>query len=116
MRSVVLTVQHYLQALQVVAQSDLIAVVPERLIQAHAKPLDLEVVVVPLDVGTFDEYLLHPVPSHADPGSVWLRGVLQTVAKGLGPLRQRPTRGPRPRSPQSRPGAVLIPAGVLRST
>lgn len=110
LRNVVLTVPHYLQALQVVAQSDLIAVVPERLIQARAKALDLEVVAVPLDVGTFDEYLLHPVTSHADPGSVWLRGVLQSIAKALGPLRHEAVRGARPRKPQIRPGAVLVPA------
>jgi DNA-binding transcriptional LysR family regulator len=91
-RNIVLTVPHYLQALRVVAGSDLIAVIPERLVRAHAEALGLEVLAVPLDVGTFDEYQLHPVTSHADPGSVWLRQVLQGVAKSLGPLSQR--RGP----------------------
>jgi hypothetical protein len=70
----------------VVAQSDLIAVIPERLIRAYAGVLNVEVMAVPLDVGTFDEYLLHPAPSHADPGCVWLRGVLTEIAKSLGPL------------------------------
>jgi DNA-binding transcriptional LysR family regulator len=87
-RNVVLTVPHYLQALQVVGESDLMAVIPERLVRAHADALGLEVMAVPLDVGTFDEYQLHPVTSHADPGSVWLREVLQGVAKSLGPLSQ----------------------------
>ena len=109
-RNVVLTVPHYLQALHVVAQSDLIAVVPERLIRQHGEALDLEVTPVPLDVGTFDEYLLHPVTSHADPGSVWLRGMLQSVAKSLGSLRQGPARGARRRNTQDRRGAPLIPA------
>ena len=59
-RNVALTVPHYLQALHVVAQSDLIAVVPERLIGAYSEVLNLEVLPVPMDVGTFDEYLLHP--------------------------------------------------------
>ena len=93
-RNIVLTVPHYLQAMQVVAESDLMAVIPERLIRAHAAALDLEVAAVPLDVGTFDEYVLHPVTGHADPGSVWLRGLLQGVAKSLGPLRPRVVRGP----------------------
>jgi DNA-binding transcriptional LysR family regulator len=98
-RKVVLSVPHYLQALRVVGQSDLIAVIPERLIRAHAQASGLEIAAVPLDVGTFDEYLLHPVTSHADPGSVWLREVLRGVAHTLGPL-QRPVRGRR--SPGSR--------------
>jgi DNA-binding transcriptional LysR family regulator len=85
-RNVTLTVPHYLQALHVVAQSDLIAVIPERLILAYARTLDLDAVAVPLDVGTFDEYILHPARNHADPGCMWLRGVLMEIAKSLGPL------------------------------
>ena len=94
-RNVALTVPHYLQALHVVAQSDLIAVIPERLVRAYSAILGLDVLPVPLDVGTFDEYLLHPATKHADPGCVWLRGVLQHVAKSLGPLHpQRIRNGP----------------------
>ena len=97
-RNVALTVPHYLQALHVVAQSDLIAVIPERLIRAYSAMLGLDVLSVPLDVGTFDEYLLHPATKHSDPGCLWLRGVLQHVAKSLGPLRpQRLRNGPNPR-------------------
>jgi DNA-binding transcriptional LysR family regulator len=84
-RSVALTVPHYLQALHVVAQSDLVAVIPERLIRANSAILGLDVLPVPLDVGTFDEYLLHPSTKHFDPGCVWLRGVLHRVAKSLKP-------------------------------
>ena len=85
-RRVALTVPHYLQALHVVAQSDLVAVIPERLIRANSAMLRLDVLPVPLDVGTFDEYLLHPSTKHFDPGCVWLRGVLHRVAKSLKPL------------------------------
>jgi DNA-binding transcriptional LysR family regulator len=85
-RNVALTVPHYLQALHVVAQSDLIAVIPERLIRAYSRVLDLDVLPVPLDVGTFHEYLLHPATKHSDPGCVWFRGVLHRVANSLGPL------------------------------
>jgi DNA-binding transcriptional LysR family regulator len=88
-RNVALTVPHYLQALHVVAQSDLIAVLPERLIHAYAGILHVDAVAVPLDVGTFDEYILHPARNHADPGCVWLRRVLMTVAKSLGPLEPK---------------------------
>lgn len=91
-RDVALTVPHYLQALHVVAQSDLIAVIPERLIRAYSAILGLEARPVPMDVGTFDEYLLHPATKHSDPGCVWLRGVLHQVAKSLGPLRPQESR------------------------
>ena len=96
-RNVALTVPHYLQALHVVAQSDLIAVIPERLVHAYSAILGLDVLPVPLDVGTFDEYLLHPATKHSDPGCVWLRGVLQHVAKSLGPLRPQRIRNARNR-------------------
>ena len=91
-RNVALTVPHYLQALHVVAQSDLIAVIPERLIRAYSTVLGLEVLAVPMDVGTFDEYLLHPATKHADPGCEWLRGVLHDVARALGPLQPQRMR------------------------
>ena len=96
-RSVALTVPQYLQALHTVAQSDLIAVIPERLIRVHSATLNVDALPVPMDVGTFDEYLLHPATKHSDPGCVWFRGVLRHVAKSLGPLgperrRNLPTR------------------------
>lgn len=102
-RNIALTVPHYLQALHVAAQSDLIAVIPERLIRAYAGILNLDLMAVPLDVGTFDEYLLHPAPSHADPGCVWLRGVLKEIAKSLGPLDSPRMRKMANRPSRSRP-------------
>ena len=96
-RNVALTVPHYLQALHVVARSDLVAVIPERLIRAFAVGLDVAALGVPLDVGTFDEYLLHSPQSHADPGCVWLRKVFHEIAKSLGPLDLPQTHG-RPHS------------------
>jgi len=88
-RNVALTVPHYLQALHVVAHSDLIAVLPERLISACSKTLRVKAAKIPLDAGTFDEFLLHPATSHADPACVWLRGVLVDVGKSLKPLPSR---------------------------
>jgi DNA-binding transcriptional LysR family regulator len=88
-RDVALTVPHYLQALHVVAQSDLIAVIPERLIHAYGGILHVDAVAAPLDVGTFDEYILHPARNHADPGCLWLRGVLMEIAKSLSPLAHK---------------------------
>jgi DNA-binding transcriptional LysR family regulator len=102
-RNVVLTVPHYLQALHVVARSDLIAVIPERLIRAFAGGLDVVAFGVPLDAGTFDEYLLHSPQSHADPGCVWLRKVFHEIAKSLGPLDLPRTHNqPNPRAPRKK--------------
>lgn len=91
-RNVALTVPHYLQALHVVGRSDLIAVIPQRLISAHSKVLDVVSVVVPLDAGTFDEYLLHPARSHTDPACQWLRGILKQIGTSLGPLALQTSR------------------------
>ncbi len=101
-RNVALTVPHYLQALHVVAQSDLIAVVPERLIRAYSRVLDLDVLAVPLDVGTSYEYLLHPATKNADPGCVWFRELLHRVANSLGPLDAQPIRNAANRRRQKR--------------
>jgi len=112
-RNVALSVPHYLQALHVVAQSDLIAVIPERLIRAYAAVLDLDVVKVPLDVGTFDEYLLHPARSHTDAGNLWLRKVLKQIAMSWGPLEPDPSRKAQHRPPRPRVPSVVakkIPA------
>jgi DNA-binding transcriptional LysR family regulator len=100
-RYVALTVPHYLQALHVVAQSDLIAVLPERLIRACAGILDVDALAVPLDVGTFDEYLLHPARNHADPGCVWLRNVLMEIAKSMGPMEPKQTHQKLNRRPRN---------------
>jgi len=91
-RTIALSVPHYLQALHVVAQSDLIAVIPERLIRLYARALNLEVMAVPLDVGTFDEHLLHPARTHTDLGCVWLRALFKEIAMSCGPLVSTPFR------------------------
>lgn len=82
-RNITLSVPHYLQALHAVARSDLIAVIPERLIRTYAVPLHLEWLPLPFDAGTFDEFLLHPARTHADPGCIWLRGILKEIGGSL---------------------------------
>jgi DNA-binding transcriptional LysR family regulator len=80
-RKVAVTVPHYIDALHLIAQSELIGVIPERLARAYAAQLDLTTREVPLDVGTFDEYLLHPARTHTDPGCMWLRGLIKSLGK-----------------------------------
>jgi DNA-binding transcriptional LysR family regulator len=78
-RDVVVTVPHYIEALHLIAETELIAVIPERLVWAYASTLNLVTKAVPLDVGTFDEYLLHSVRTHADPGCSWLRQLIKSL-------------------------------------
>lgn len=80
-RNITLSVPSYLQALHVVARSDLVAVIPERLICAST--LKVRATAVPLDVGNFTEYLLHPARTHTDPGCAWFRKVLKQVGDRL---------------------------------
>jgi DNA-binding transcriptional LysR family regulator len=88
-RNVVLTVPTYLHALHVVADSDLVAVLPEKLVRASSSVLGVIAAEMPLDAGTFEEYLLHPARTHADPGCVWLRDLVREVAKSLDPRGKR---------------------------
>jgi DNA-binding transcriptional LysR family regulator len=81
-RHVVVTVPHYIEALHLVAETDLIAVIPERLVRAYASKLNLVTKTVPLDVGTFDEYLLHSARTHADLGCSWLRQLIKNLCPG----------------------------------
>jgi DNA-binding transcriptional LysR family regulator len=87
-RDVVVTVPHYTEALHLVAETELIAVIPELLVRAYASKLNLVTKAVPLDVGTFDQYLLHSARTHADLGCTWLRQLI----KGLCPVADQRTR------------------------
>jgi DNA-binding transcriptional LysR family regulator len=75
-RRIVLKVPSYLQALHAVARADLIAVVPKRLAESHAKALGLTMLRPPIDPGTYQEYLFHPRRMTHDPASLWLRQLL----------------------------------------
>ena len=103
-RKVAVTVPHYIDALHLVAQSELIGVIPERLARAYAVQLDLVTLEVPLDVGTFDEYLLHPARTHTDPGCMWLRALIKSLGKPAraavnSRLRRLPPRSAIPGAP-----------------
>lgn len=89
-RCVVVTVPHYIEALHLVAETELIAVIPERLVQAYASSLSLITKSVPLDVGTFDEYLLHSARTHADLGCSWLRELIKSLCPGIDRSAHRP--------------------------
>jgi len=82
-RNIVLRVPSYLQALQSVAQSDLVAFVPKRLAESLAKPLSLVVLHPPIDPGEYQEFLFYPLRAAQDPASVWLRKLTIGVIESL---------------------------------
>jgi DNA-binding transcriptional LysR family regulator len=91
-RKIGLSVSNYSQALHIAARTDLVAFVPNRLIEVLAGPLGLVTVTPPIDPGWYEEFLFHPSRLEADPASQWLRGQVKQVGRGLdrGSGRARP--------------------------
>lgn len=67
----------------VVAQSDLLAVVPEHLATFAHEMLALQTLPLPFKVGSVDVSMLWHNRMHQDPAHVWLRGVLRGIGHGL---------------------------------
>jgi len=82
-RRIAMVVPSYVQALHVIARTDLVGFIPRRLIEALTKPLALAAVPPPIDPGHYEEFLFHPVRAEVDPGSVWLRNHLLTIGRAL---------------------------------
>lgn len=77
-RNVVLSVPHFLFMLETLARTDLVAVLPERLV---ANSRILQVVEPPLALPGFDMLMLWHERLHRDPGHQWLR---QHILASLG--------------------------------
>jgi DNA-binding transcriptional LysR family regulator len=91
-RRIVLRVPSYLQALQSVAGSDLVAFVPQRLAASLVKALSLTLIRPPIDPGRYQEYLLYPRRDAQDSASIWLRKLTREIGEhhqhGAMPYRQ----------------------------
>jgi DNA-binding transcriptional LysR family regulator len=72
-RRVVLSVPHFLFALSAVASTDLVAMVPERLVREEGA---LRVVEAPLEVPGYEMSMLWDERSHRDPAHRWLRELI----------------------------------------
>ena len=90
-RKVALSVPNYSQALHIAARTDLVAFVPNRLIEVLAGPLALLKVTPPIDPGLYEEFLFHPCRLDADPASQWLRDQVKEVGTRLD-IRRRGRR------------------------
>jgi DNA-binding transcriptional LysR family regulator len=82
-RPIALVVPGYLEALHVVARTDLVAFVPRRLIAALTKSLALTAVAPPLDPGIDEQFMFYPTRAQFDPGSIWLRSLMLETGRGL---------------------------------
>jgi DNA-binding transcriptional LysR family regulator len=82
-RRITLVAPGYIEALHVVARTDLVAFVPGRLIAALAKPLALTAVPPPLDPGIDEQYMFYPTRAQFDPGSIWLRNLMLQTGREL---------------------------------
>ena len=82
-RRIALVVPGYIEALHIVARTDLVAFVPGRLIAALAQPLSLKVIAPPLDPGIDEQYMFYPTRAQLDPGSIWLRKLMLETGREL---------------------------------
>jgi DNA-binding transcriptional LysR family regulator len=82
-RRIALVVPGYIEALHVVARTDLVAFVPRRLIAALAKQLSLQTLTPPLDPGIDEQHMFYPTRAQFDPGSIWLRQLMLETGRGL---------------------------------
>lgn len=82
-RKVTAIAPSYVAALRIVAATDLVAIVPERLARGLAKTFELEVVPLPLDPGTDRMDVLCQKRLRADPAAIWLKQLLKEVAASL---------------------------------
>jgi DNA-binding transcriptional LysR family regulator len=88
-RQIALVVPGYIKALHIVARTELVAFVPNRLIAALTKPLSLMAVTPPLDPGIDEQFMFYPTRAQFDPGSIWLRKLMLKTGRGLDRPKRR---------------------------
>ena len=77
-RRVVLSVPHFLFVPEVVARTDLVAMLPSRLVQTRTGKLQVR--AAPLEIPTYQMAMIWHERSHADPAHAWLREQISGVA------------------------------------
>ena len=91
-RRMALTVPHFMFAVAIIAETDLIAALPRRFAALHAQRFGIVGVEAPLPL---DRFRLKAVASKAallDKGLAWLFGVLASTQPGAKKPRKRPSR------------------------
>ena len=82
-RNVAVTVPSFLVAPAVVARSDLLAVVPDRVAAESSDRDRLQVLPLPFDIGHLDLAMYWHARVHTDPAHQWLRAALRESTQGL---------------------------------
>lgn len=82
-RTVAATVPSFLVSPAVVATSELIAVVPDRVAVESAGRYPLQILEPPFDLGPLDLAMYWHARCHADPAQHWLRAALRDTAQGV---------------------------------
>jgi len=91
-RRIVVTVPHFLAAPIIVASTDLVAVVPERVARRMRSAADIEVRDVPVDIPGWTVGLARPKNNVADSFMTWLVQLIHDVSAELGGGSSRPRR------------------------
>ncbi len=97
-RNVRLAVPHFLLVPEIVARSDMIAVLPERLARGYADRL--RILATPIEIGQFTIVEAWHERVHRDPAQIWLRQVLLELLADSPPEARAPSR---PRGRDGRP-------------
>ncbi len=82
-RRIALVVPGYIEALHIVARTDLVAFVPRRLIGALSKQLSLATITPPFDPGIDEQFMFYPTRAQMDPGSIWLRNIMLGIGREM---------------------------------
>ncbi len=79
-RRIALRVPYFLAAPFVIARSDLVLTLPERLAHQLAKGLPIDILPPPVELTSFSSYLIWHERDEADPAHTWLRGAITRAA------------------------------------
>ncbi|WP_312073408.1 LysR family transcriptional regulator [Atlantibacter sp.] len=77
-RKVVLSVPHFSFVCAVLTRTDMVALLPERLVQDNPA---LKIVDAPIEIDGFDKMMLWPERVHRDPAHQWLREFIASALK-----------------------------------
>jgi DNA-binding transcriptional LysR family regulator len=81
-RQIALSVPHFLIAPFVIANTNLIATLAERVATTYSDVLDLCIQPLPLDVAGFSFQMLWHTKNNNDPAHLWLRAMIEEVCRG----------------------------------
>lgn len=91
-RRVVLMLPHFVVAPHVVAASDLVLTLPERMARILAAQLPITLLPTPIEVPPFTVSMIWHERSAADPANLWLREEVRRLSLGLARLPKRRAR------------------------